>query len=495
MNEIEEIEEKNERYEIDNLSQLFLKTQPLSWRDLIPVFINNSSLSREYPLIAQLLQCDEAIWYIQYLPAIASLVKHVHMEYSRQRLPDELRQIRLSEVLNQQHEIREWWNGVTCCWNYFVLECEQPKCGPEEVSIGQLCVIDSNADNTQLNIYKIIQLLETQNNQFLKTFQQFKHPHIQEIQEEEKKQNILQQPTLKCFFDINSDDILCFDELSLNEIIQRRSIPVSQYDQNDKSKCFDLASIENDIYHTFVHGRQPLIFIIPLFEYRSDFDIQDCIKNIETRYEDLRNAQFQYFWDKLNLSVASSVEKQRALEMLNDAIVYLYQNLDDLQIDMRLTQLFEKLQFEKKDCVLFSHRGYSNDKMDQLCVKHVGVLWYQLRNAFQSEYLDESSIDSYVLKMYQQSLTNEAKTQIKELIKKIPMGAMKDILEAWREIAYRQGQVTRNTEAEDFAHMLKKYVTNHDLKSFPPQLLKWKNCATAYEYAYREWKSQGQAPD
>ncbi|ETN98582.1 hypothetical protein RFI_38910, partial [Reticulomyxa filosa] len=283
-------------------------------------FINNSSLSREYPLIAQLLQWNEAIWYIQYLPAIAGLIKHVHLEYSRQRLPDELHQIHVSEVLKQQYENRERWNDVTHCWNYFALEYEQLKCDPEEVSIEQLCVIDSNANNTQFNIYKIIQFLETQNNQFLKTFQQFKHRHTQEIQEEEKKQDTLRQPTLKSFFDINNNDILCFNELSLNEIIQRRSTPVLQYDQNDKSKCFDLASIENDIYHTFIHGRQSLTFIIPLFEYRSNFDIRDCITNIETRYEGLRNAQFQYFWDKLRLSVASSVEKQRALEILHDAI-------------------------------------------------------------------------------------------------------------------------------------------------------------------------------
>ncbi|ETO24877.1 hypothetical protein RFI_12279 [Reticulomyxa filosa] len=160
---------------------------------------------------------------------------------------------------------------------------------------------------------------------------------------------------------------------------------------------------------------------------------------------------------------------------------------------MRLTQLFEKLQFEKNDWILFSQRGYSDDKTDQLCVKHVGVLWRQLRNVVQSNCLDESSIAPYVLKMYQKPLTNEAKTQIKELVKKIPMGTMKDILKAWREIAYRQGQITRNAEAEDFAHILKQYVTNHDLKSFPPQLLKWRNCATAYEYVYQEWKNQDQS--
>ncbi|ETO15888.1 hypothetical protein RFI_21476 [Reticulomyxa filosa] len=217
---------------------------------------------------------------------------------------------------------------------------------------------------------------------------------------------------------------------------------------HDKSKCFDLESIENDIRHTFVHGRRPLTFIIPLFEYRSGFDIHSCITTIETRHKKCKNAQFQSFWDKLNLSAASPLEKQKALGMLNDVIVYLYQNPKNFRVNMILTKLLEKLQFEKKDWVLFSQRGCSDDRRDQLCGKHVGVLWRQLHNIVQSESLDESSIAPFVLGIYRQPLTDEARTQIKEFVKRTSMGTMKGILKAWREIAYKQGQIERNAKAE-----------------------------------------------
>ncbi|ETO11118.1 hypothetical protein RFI_26258 [Reticulomyxa filosa] len=255
---------------------------------------------------------------------------------------------------------------------------------------------------------------------------------------------------------------------------------------HDKSKCFDLESIENDIRHTFVHGRRPLTFIIPLFEYRSGFDIHSCITTIETRHKKCKNAQFQSFWDKLNLSAASPLEKQKALGMLNDVIVYLYQNLNDLRVNMLLTELLENLQFEKKDWVLFSQRGYSNDGMDRLCVKHVGVLWHQLQNVVRSEYLDESSITPFVLKIYQQPLTGEAQAQIKKFVKKTSIGTMKELLKAWREIAYKQGQVKRDAKAEDFIHILKQYLRDHNLEDFPHQLLKWKHCAAAYECAHQK---------
>ncbi|ETO27922.1 hypothetical protein RFI_09210, partial [Reticulomyxa filosa] len=298
-------------------------------------------------------------------------------------------------------------------------------------------------------------------------------------------------PTPKCSYDITEKDILCFDKIHCNDITQQRSILTLQYNQSNKSKCFSLASIENDIYHTFVHGREPIIIVIPLFEYRNDLDIQSCIATIETRYEDFKYAQFQSFWDKLNLSAASSLKKQKALGMLNDVIVYLYQNLQNLQVDMPLTKLLKKLQFEEKDWVLFSERYCLNDKTEQLCVKHVGVLWRQLHNVVQSERLDEGSIAPFVLEIYRKPLTNEAQTRIKEFVKKTSMGTMKDLLAAWREIAYKQGQIKRNAEIEDFTHMLKQY---RDLQYFPHQFLKWKHCAAAYQYAYQEWKIQNQSP-
>ncbi|ETO35963.1 hypothetical protein RFI_01104 [Reticulomyxa filosa] len=472
MDEIEETKEIHERYEIEHISQLFLKIQLWSWRDLV-----------HHPLIAQLLNWDEAIWYIRYLPAIVNLVKHVHMEYSRQLLPDELHKIRISEILKQQYQCKIWWNYILRCWNYFALDCEKLKYNCQDLSIEHLCIVDSNSNNSQFNIYKIIQLLETQHNKFLKAFQQFKHLYIQKAEEE--KQNVLEQDNWKCFFDIRKNDILCFNKKHLDDIIQQRSTPVLQYGQNDKFKCFDLVSIENDIYRAFVCDRQPLTFVIPLFEYRNDLDIHSCIATIETRHEVLKDAQFQSFWNKLNLSVASSLEKQKALGMLNDAIVYLYQNVNDLQVDMPLTKLLQNLQFEK-DWVLFSQRG--NNKAEQLYVKHVGVLWRQLNNIVQSEGLDESSIIPFVLEVYRQPLIDNLQTKIIEFVHKTSVGAMKDVLKAWREIAYKQGHIVRNIEDEDFAHMLKQYLPNNDLKYFPHQLLKWRYCAAAYECAYQEWK-------
>ncbi|ETO31808.1 hypothetical protein RFI_05309 [Reticulomyxa filosa] len=179
MDEIEETKEIHERYEIEHISQLFLKIQ--------------------------LLSCGFTIWYIRYLLAIVNLIKHVQMEYSRQLLPDELHKIRISEILKQQYQCKIWWNYILRCWNYFALDCEKLKYNCQDLSIEYLCIVDSNSNNSQFNIYKIIQLLETQHNKFLNAFQQFKHLYIQKAEEE--KQNVLEQDNWKYFFDIRKNDI------------------------------------------------------------------------------------------------------------------------------------------------------------------------------------------------------------------------------------------------------------------------------------------------
>ncbi|ETO29349.1 hypothetical protein RFI_07773 [Reticulomyxa filosa] len=491
MSEIEETKEVDERHETIYIERLFLEVQKFSWRDLFHVFTANPSLANGYPLIAQLLNWDWNIWYLQYLPDIAHLIKYVHKKYSRQLMPDELYRIQKDKIFEQTHSYKKLKNCFVSCWNYFALNHQQLQHDFKNLPIDQVCIIDSNVNNSQFNIYQIIRHLEHQHNEFLKIFKQSNHPHIQVI--EEKKENSLSQHTYKYFFDITKHDILCFDKAALNTIIERRSNPILEYGQSDKSKYFDLAAIENDIYHTFIHGRQQITFVIPLFEYRNEFDICNCITTIETKYKVLKCAQFQSFWDNLRLSVASSLQKQRALEMINDAIVHLFQKNNEINIDVELTELFKNLQFEKKDWILFDKLNYFNNKADKLCVKHIGVLWRQLRNSVRSEQLDESSIIPFVLEIYQQPLTNEIKVQIKEFVNKTSLGTVKDILSAWREIAYKQGQIKRDLSNVEFSHLLEQYVSKDQLECFPSHLVTWNYCAFAYQYAYQcvyqEWKN------
>ncbi|ETO03426.1 hypothetical protein RFI_33981, partial [Reticulomyxa filosa] len=323
-------------------------------------------------------------------------------------------------------------------------------------------------------------------------FEQSKSRHIQMI--EEKKEDPLPQHTWKYFFDITQHDVLYFDEAKLDAMIERRSAPILNYGQSDISEYFDLAAIENDIYHNFIHGRQQISFVIPLFEYRNDLDIHNCITTIETRYEDLKYAQFQSFWDSLSLSTASPLQKQRALEMINDSIVYSFQYINEIKVKRELTELFETLQFEKKDWILFSKGGYANDTINQLRVEHIEVLWRQLNNLVQSEHLNESSITPFVLDIYQRALPNRIQSQIEGFVKRKSLGKMKDILKAWREVAYKQGQIRRD-ENSRFSHWLEQDLPDNQLgKHFPHRSLTWSYCASAYQCAYQEWKRQYQQP-
>ncbi|ETO07893.1 hypothetical protein RFI_29499, partial [Reticulomyxa filosa] len=491
--EIEETKEVDERHETIYIERLFLEVQTLSWRDLFHVFTANPSLANDYPLIAQLLNWDWGIWYLQYLPDIAHLIKYIHKKYSRQLMPDELYRIQEDEIFEQTHLYKKSKNSFVSCWNYFALNHQQLQQDFKNLPMDQVCIIDSNVNNLQFNIYQIIRHLEYQHNEFLKTFEQSEHPHIQIF---EKKEDRLSQHHWKYFFDITRYDILCFDKEALNAIIQRRSTPILEYGQSDKSKYFDLAAIENDIYHTFVHGRQQVTFIIPLFEYRNELDIRNCITIIETKYKDFKYAQFQSFWDNLRLSVASPLQKQKALEMINDAIVHLFQKSNTINIDIELTNLFKNLQFEKKDWILFDRiNDFNDNKTNKLCIKHIGILWRQLRNLVQLEQLDESSILPFVLNNYRQPLTNEIKIQLKEFVNKTLLGTRTDILRAWREIAYKQGQIKRDSNTK-LGFFLEQYVSKNQLEYFPSHLLTWNYCAFAYQYAYQcihqEWKKHDQ---
>ncbi|ETN97444.1 hypothetical protein RFI_40085, partial [Reticulomyxa filosa] len=217
MSEIEETKELNKCYKIGHLPQLFLEVRSLSWKDLFSVFNANPSMVNDYPLIAQLLDCNGSIWHLQYLPVIANLIKYVHNKCSRQFLPDELHQIQIIDILRQKYQCKIWWEHFILCWNYFALDHQQLRYDCQDIPIKQFCIIDSDTNNLQLNIYQIIRFLEQQQNEFLKKFERFKSSYIQII--EEKKEDPLPphlddngQHIWKYLFDITKYDILCFNE-------------------------------------------------------------------------------------------------------------------------------------------------------------------------------------------------------------------------------------------------------------------------------------------
>ncbi|ETN97158.1 hypothetical protein RFI_40374, partial [Reticulomyxa filosa] len=253
------------------------------------------------------------------------------------------------------------------------------------------------------------------------------------------------------------------------------------------------ASIENDIYHTFVHGRGLLALDIPLFQYRNELDIRHCIATIETQFQEIRTSQIKSLWEHTHLSTISSMQKQKALEALNNAIVFLFNDLDQLHLDTPLTDLFQQLQFEKKDQSLFFIRSHAKSDCTTLCIKHIGALWRVLNNLVRSERLHDDFITPFVLEMYRHSLPNELQKQIKGFVKKTSLAIMKEVLDAWREIAYKQGQIERKqSNAQEFqlVFSLQQHLSENDLSCFP--CLTWRFCAAAYRCAYQESKKKDQ---
>ncbi|ETO03239.1 hypothetical protein RFI_34171 [Reticulomyxa filosa] len=513
MAEIEETKALTDLYQMSCMPQLFLVVQSLTWKDLSCAFSHNPRLCDQYPLTAQLLSWNEGIWTLQYLPSIAKLVKHVHDEYSRQKLPEQLRSVRITDVVKQRYECNLWWNELVLCWNSFAVYCQRLKANDLSKSIEHVAVIDTKAVTAQFSIYTIIRLLQDEQNLFLKTLRRLRRLSTHEDgkndgdenEGERKSQhhcNDNNRATYKFMFDITPNDVLCFDKKKLNAIIQRHSVPVLEYGAiNDshyyKHKYFDLASIENEIYQHFVHGRQPLALGVPLFQYRHDLDIHNSITTIETQHHDIQTAQIETLWEHTRLYTVSSLQKQKALEVLNDAIVFLSDNPDQFRSDMPLTDLLQNMHFEKKDWGLFELQTHFNDAADVLCVKHIASLWRFLNNLVRIERLDESSIAPFVLEMYRRPLSNELQKQVKDFVKKTSLTIMKEVLRVWREIAYKLGQVQRdssNIQEFQLVFLLRTHFSDNDLRYFPHQSLTWRFCAAAYHCAYQEWRKKDEQP-
>ncbi|ETO33347.1 hypothetical protein RFI_03763, partial [Reticulomyxa filosa] len=475
MSEIEEKKELTNSYQISCAPQLFLAVQVLSWNDLSRAFSYDSKLCAQYPLTAQLLACNEDSWVIQYLPSIAKLLKHVHDEYSQQLLPEQLYDVHIKDIVKQKRECYSWWSDLYL-QNHPTFAREHNRFLHTLCRLKRLSVHEHKKDDDDNN--------KNDNDDDNKG-------------EREITLYDNDQVTYKWLFDVTSNDVLCFDKNKLNEIIRRHSAPVLEYGAiNSESKYFDFASIENDIYHSFVHGRRPLALGVPLFQYRNDLDIHNSIATIETQHQDSQTAQIELLWEHTRLYTASSLQKQKGLEALNDVVVFLSNNLDQL-FDTPLINLLQRMHFEEKDWSLFDFQIHIKDKKNVLCIKHVAALWRFLNNLMRIECLDESSITPFVLEIYRYPLSNELQQQIKAFVKKTPLTTMKDILRVWREIAYKLGQVQRNPPcAQEFqlAFLLRHYLRDNDLRHFPHEYLEWRFCATAYHCAYQEWKKKDERP-
>ncbi|ETO08633.1 hypothetical protein RFI_28757 [Reticulomyxa filosa] len=317
--------------------------------------------------------------------------------------PEEFHHVCIDDVMKQRHECKLWWNELVLCWN-------------------SLAVVASNSKQMI-----IIRLLEDEHNRFLNTFYCSKRRSTHEQKKEEEEEISLHdndKTSYKWFLDITQGDILCFDKEKLNCIIRRHFIPLLEYGAIKDShylqpKCFDFASIENDIYHTFIKS----------------------------------------LWEHTHLSTISPMQKQKALEALNNAIVFLFNDLDQLHLDTPLTDLFQQLQFEKKDQSLFFIRSHAKSDCTTLCIKHIGALWRVLNNLVRSERLHDDFIAPFVLEMYRHSLPNELQKQVKGFVKKTPLTTMKEVLDAWREIAYKQGQIERKqSNPQEFQLEWKKKI-------------------------------------
>ncbi|ETO36342.1 hypothetical protein RFI_00719 [Reticulomyxa filosa] len=145
--------------------------------------------------------------------------------------------------------------------------------------------------------------------------------------------------------------------------------------------------------------------------------------------------------------------------------------------------------FDEKSCKLFLVNLEGQQKGFILC-RHMCNLWRLLHDAVLLEFVDRSTINNFVLDMYREPLTDSLKQQLQEMIKKTPLGIVKQILDAWREVVQSEGQNIRDlNKKEPFSNWLDNIMFfDNELEFFPKELLTWDYCATGYAYLYELFK-------
>ncbi|ETO35632.1 ring finger protein [Reticulomyxa filosa] len=550
LSEIQEQESVlNESYRANYLPHLFLCTRRLLMTDLLEKFTNDKSLQSKYPLLYQILFPNDGLWLLKYLPNIGAWMKYIYLRYFRQISEAQCKQITITEVLSNcgEGEYQKMWSDFKTCWNRLARTKVENECKtfvvPEldnDKQIGVEFCMARDSDNG-LIILKIIGLLQKINNKFLENCRHYRERSRFEWDEdnkdgsEEKKESFFEnivderaeeklniappvssdkQKNVKediwavngiSLFELTPKDVVCLDEAKVNEIIRQWSLPVVTLgDINKRTEhSLDFQSIEHELYNRFVRGRQILEIAVSNFQFSNELRIENCLETIAMNNPQISKERLDpRLWDTFISSFESPVQKQRTLEILSDVIVFLHQNIKKIDplsrfmsvhcvcitpLNQRLAHLMEKLSFDQSDCAFFDVRTKEvNDH--GLCVKHIFVLWKNLSSMVKSEFTDESSIDEYVLDIYQKPLANQMFEQLRTFVTKTPLAITRKILESWRNLAQEQGQKPMNVNAKISDYLENCYLFENEMEFFPKETILWENCSAAYAYVYQQCK-------
>ncbi|ETO25837.1 hypothetical protein RFI_11300, partial [Reticulomyxa filosa] len=427
-----------------------------------------------------------------------------------------------SEVESYQ----QLWSGFKTCWNTLANrkiknDCKSfviPKLHDDNSIILEFSAAQNNENG--LIIVKIIQLLQDAHNAFLEdvTMESKMHANNEEKygeKDEDSNQKVMAKN--KSLFDIHENDIVCLDKDQVTEIIRQWSLPSLKYGNitQTQNNVLDLSAIENEIAYRFIKNREILEIGIPFLQFSNQLNIKNCVAIIEENNKELKKESIDQPLLKTFLtSLKSQSEMQRTLEILNEVLVFVSQNIKTIDLlsrnhqifsflnilslfflyrDKQFVELLEQMSFDEKSCKLFIMDLKEQQKMFILC-RHMCNLWRLLNNAVQLKFVDESTIDNYVLDIYKVPLTELLKQQLQEMVQKTSLAIIKEILDAWREVVQSEGQKMRelkkkDTKPELFSNWLDNIVFfENELEFFPKESLTWEYCAAGYAYLHKLFK-------
>ncbi|ETO21436.1 hypothetical protein RFI_15769 [Reticulomyxa filosa] len=367
--EIEETKQLEESYKQEFLPHLFLVTKQVQIEDLIQRFRNDHSLGLKCPLLGSILLANtDLLWNVRYLVDIGAWMRYLYVHYFG----------KISQAAFQQHSIekifqdlekkkkdpsnkwvtpsqieiyRQSWNNFKQCWNNLAQkriqnECQSfilPSLGDKPIS-PELCVARDSGDG--LMIVKIIELLQSVNNEFLekvltkqKAIDQpgdHKDDEQKYPNEQEHNPNALLPSSSssasfavnKSLFDISDKDIIAIDKDKVMEIIRLWSVPVLEYGcvNGNIDEYLDLEAIENEIFNQFVSNRRILAISTPFFQFSNELGIENSLALIEANNPELKiDLLDDDLWNTFLASTRSPMEGQKALELLSQTISFLHQ--------------------------------------------------------------------------------------------------------------------------------------------------------------------------
>ncbi|ETO01790.1 hypothetical protein RFI_35647, partial [Reticulomyxa filosa] len=475
LSEIEETRVIDECYRKQYIPHLFLTIHNVTFDDLAQRFMIEPSLKRTYPLLYHVMCSKYELWSVKYLPTLAQWIKRVHLHFSQKITKQECQKKTIAQTIEELEKktVEMKWSHIN---NYGVAS----KHVGTHWQIESLEFSIARDNENGLIIVKIIELLQDIHNEFLENVmlmskkyanneekEDAKNDEKNEIDNDDHKQ--IQQMTVnnKPLFDIHKVDIINLDKDQVTEIISQWSLPLLEYGaiHQIRNNMLDLRAIENEIEDRFVKNRQMLEIGIPLFQFSNQLNIKVNMAIIEENNKEMKKESIDHPLLKLVLSsLKSKSDVQRALEILNEVIIFVSQNIKIIDLDKRFVELLEQMSFDEKDCKLFAMNVEEEQESFILC-RHMCNLCRLLHDA--------------VLKIIKTTAARNDKKDTFENSKgnfrSLERGGTISGGEAMRDLKKK----------EPFCDWLENIIFfENELEFFPRNSLTWEYCAAVKHYLF-----------